>query len=122
RNQHRQSRHDRVDPGGPLDSTAQGDADHDSGDAAHDADQDRFGQELKQDLPPGRADRSAHADLLDPLEHRREHDVHDPDAADDERDRRDRAQYDVEDRLGALLLLQEQLRHRDLEVDYRVVT
>ncbi len=38
-----------------------------------------------------------------------------------ERDRRDRAEHDVEDRLGVLLLLQQQLRHGDLEIGDVVV-
>jgi hypothetical protein len=62
-----------------------------------------------------------HTDLARALEHRREHDVHDPDPAHDERDRRDRTEDDVEDRARALLLLQEQFRYGDLEVDHLVV-
>ena len=44
-----------------------------------------------QDVAPVRADRHADADLARPLRHAHEHDVHDPDAADDERDAGDRA-------------------------------
>ena len=44
-------------------------------------------QELGQDVPAARADRLADADLAGPLADRDEHDVHDPDAAHQERDR-----------------------------------
>jgi len=64
----------------------------------------------------------AHPDLPDPLQHRREHDVHDPDAAHHERNGGDGAQHDVEDRLGALLLAEQQLRHGDFEIHHRVVS
>ena len=40
--------------------------------------------------------------IRDPLRHAREHDVHDSDAADQERDRRDRRQHDVEGPLRRL--------------------
>ena len=96
-------------------------ADDDPGHAAGDADQHRLAQELRKDVLLRRAHRAAHADLPDALEDRREHDVHDPDPADDQRDRRDRAEHDVEDRLRALLLLEQQLGHGDLEVDDVVV-
>ena len=45
-----------------------------------------------------------------------QHDVHDPDAADQQRDRGDRAQHDGEDPLRLARLLQQQLRHDDLVV------
>ena len=53
-------------------------------------------------------DGHAHADLARPLGDAHQHDVHDPDAADDERDDRDRGE-ERRERLGALLL-----RVRDL--------
>ena len=100
---------------------AQNAADDDAGDAAGEADHHRFAEELREHVALRRADRAPHADLFDALEDRREHDVHDPDAADDERDRRDRAEHDVEDRFRALLLLEQQFRHADLEVGDVVV-
>ena len=93
----------------------------DAGDPAGEADHDRLAEELGTHVALGCADRAPHADLLDALEDRREHDVHDPNAADDERDRRDGAEHDVEDRLRPLLLLEQQLGHGDLEVGDVVV-
>ena len=58
------------------------------------------------------ADRAADADLARPLHHAGEHDVHDPDAADQQRDRGDRHHDHLEDALRAALL-GEQLRRRD---------
>ena len=49
-------------------------------------------EELGQDVPAAGADRLADADLAGPLGDRDEHDVHDPDAADDQRDRGDPAE------------------------------
>ncbi|MPL92315.1 hypothetical protein SDC9_38413 [bioreactor metagenome] len=62
-------------------------------DAEHAADQThehRLDQKLPDDVAAPRADRHAHADLAGALGHRDQHDVHHPDAADDERDHRDR--------------------------------
>ena len=42
--------------------------------------------------PAARADRHAQADFADALGHRHQHDVHDADAADDQRDAGDRAE------------------------------
>ena len=63
----------------------------DADQAAEDGQRDRLDQELRQDVAAARADRLADADLARPLADRHEHDVHDPDAADDERDRGDAA-------------------------------
>src|SRR5882762_7786603 len=92
-----------------------------SGHAPGDADEHGLAQKLQQDVPPRGADRAADADLPDALQDRREHDVHDADAADHQGNGRDGTEHDVEDRLGPLLLLQQQLGHRDLEVHDRVV-
>ena len=54
--------------------------------ATDDADDDRLDQELKQDVEAAGADGEPQADFARPLGHRHQHDVHDPDAADDERD------------------------------------
>ena len=65
--------------------TPSGDADR----PAEQAERDRFDQELKEDVPPRRAERLADADLARALGDRDEHDVHDADAADEQRHRRD---------------------------------
>ena len=62
-----------------------------------------------------RADRTADANLARALEHAGQHDVHDPDAADEERDRGERHHDEPEDSLGALLF-GEQLRRHDQRV------
>ncbi len=59
--------------------------------------------------------RAPQADLWRALHHARQHDVHDADAADQQRNRRERHHHDVEDALGALLL-GEQLRRNDQRV------
>ena len=64
-------------------------AQRDAGGAADEADQHRLDQELPHDVAAPRADRHAHADLARPLGHRHQHDVHHPDAADDQRDHGD---------------------------------
>ena len=58
-------------------------AEHDSEDAASFGDEDGFGEELPQDVAAARADRFANPDLLRPLGHAHEHDVHDADAGGD---------------------------------------
>src|ERR1700722_11606926 len=64
----------------------QGQADGDAGDAADERDQDCLGQKLKADFAAGGADRLADSDLADSRGYGRQHDVHDADAADQERD------------------------------------
>src|SRR5438132_14390411 len=59
------------------------DADADADEAADQGDDRRFDQELQHDVARRGADRFPDADLAGPLGHRDEHDVHDPDAADD---------------------------------------
>ena len=54
------------------------------------ADHDGLDEELERMSRRARADRLAQADLARPLGHRDQHDVHDPDAADEQRDGRDR--------------------------------
>ena len=51
---------------------------------------DALDEELSQHVGAARADRHADADLARPLGHRHEHDVHDADAADEQRDRGNR--------------------------------
>src|SRR5262249_40188006 len=53
---------------------------------AGDADHGGLDQELGEDVPPGGADGLADPDLAGALGHRDQHDVHDPDPADDEGD------------------------------------
>ena len=67
-------------------------------------DDHRFGQELRQDVASPRADRLADADLARPLCHRCQQDVHDPDPADEQRDRGEGAEQQLhhEDALGDL--------------------
>ena len=62
--------------------------------AADQAEHRRLDQELAPDDPWRRAERLAQADLPDALGDRDQHDVHDPDAADEERDAGDAAQQD----------------------------
>ena len=49
-------------------------------------------EKLPEDVASAGADGQADADLAGPLGHRDEHDVHDPDAADHQRDAGDRGQ------------------------------
>ena len=57
---------------------------------------DRLDQELLGDVAPLGAQGAADADLAGPLGDGRQHDVHDADAADQQRDRGDRAEDDAE--------------------------
>ena len=57
------------------------DADRAAGDAQHHG----LDEELQEDVAPRRAERLANADLARPLGDRHEHDVHDADAADEQR-------------------------------------
>ena len=63
-----------------------------------------------------RPDGAAHADLARPLEHRGQHDVHDADAADQQRDAGDAAHHDVEQALRLPALLEQRLGHHQLVV------
>ena len=64
--------------------------------AADAGEHDRLDQELLGDVAPLGAQGAADADLAGPLGHGRQHDVHDADAADQQRDGGDRAQDDAE--------------------------
>ena len=98
------------------DEAGQHDADHDAADASDQADGERLHHELREDVAGAGADGAADADLARPLEHRGQHDVHDPDAADEQRDAGDRAHDDVEDALRLPALLEQRLGHHDLVV------
>src|SRR5437867_4163641 len=102
---------DRDDHGAGGDDAAQParlrDELHDLGDRppeqdAHDAAEAREGhrldEELDHDVPPPCADGLADTDLARSLIHRHEHDVHDPDPADEQRDPADRAEQEREGR------------------------
>ena len=67
-------------------------AERDAGEAAEHAERDRLDQELPQHVAGARADRPADANLARPLGDRQQHDVHDADAADEQRHRRDGAE------------------------------
>ena len=80
--------------------------------AAEQAKRGRFDQELQQNRAPARAERFARPDLLRPLLHAHERDVHDPDRADEERETgdeksgdRDRVLDRIERALEGLLLV-----------------
>ncbi len=60
--------------------------------AARHGERDGLDEKLRLDVPALGADRHPHADLSRPLRHRDEHDVHDPDAAHEKGDARDRPQ------------------------------
>ena len=80
-------------------------ADGDADEAAEQRQGQGLDEELGEDVPAARADGLADADLAGPLADRDQHDVHDPDAADDERDRGDPAEQQGQraaDRRGGL--------------------
>ena len=58
------------------------DAQHDAGQAAGHAKRDCLDQKLPQDVTLARADSQAHADLPGSLGHADQHDIHNPNAAD----------------------------------------
>ena len=64
--------------------------------AAGDRGYDALEQELQQDRAAPRAERLADADLPRPLGHRHEHDVHDADAADRQRQHADEAEHQLQ--------------------------
>ena len=71
-------------------------------------------------MPALGAQRPADADLAGPLRDGGQHDVHDADAANDQRDRSNRPQHEREDPLRLLGLLQQIERDRDGEILLRV--
>ena len=76
--------------------------------AADAGEHDGLDQELLGDVAPLGAQGAADADLAGPLGDGRQHDVHDADAADQQRDRGDRAEDDAE-LPGRLLGLEQQV-------------
>ena len=72
------------------------DAERDPEEPAGEAEQRRLDEELPADEPRLGPEGLAQADLADPLRDRHQHDVHHPDAADQQRDDGDPAQHDGE--------------------------
>ena len=69
-----------------------------AGDAAERREEDRLDEELAEDVPAPGAEGLAQADLARPLGDRDQHDVHDPDPADQQADAADRREQDGERR------------------------
>ena len=84
-----------------------------SQDAADGGDHQGFGQELEQDVPLACAQRLLHADLASALRHRDQHDVHQADAADAERDGSDECQQNLQSQRDDAELRQLLLRVED---------
>ena len=70
-------------------------------------DQHSLDDELADDVPSSGADRAAHTDFTRALENSRQHDVHDPDPADEKRNGSDGHHNGVEKLLGAFLLCEQ---------------
>ena len=81
---------------GQGDDFGEADAGDDADDAAGKRHGGRFDEELQQDVVTAGAERLAHADFARPLGDGDEHDVHDDDAADDERNAGDGHDHDAE--------------------------
>src|SRR3954469_18817888 len=112
----RRGGHDGRPTGEDPDQLRKSDAKQNSGDAAGQRNDRRLDQELPDAVTLPRADGAADADLARPLQPAGQHDVHDPDAADQQRDRRDRHHHHLEDALRAALLGQQFRRRHDGEV------
>src|SRR5262245_790700 len=108
--------HDGGPAGQVRDELRQHDADDDAGQATADGDQRGFDKELANDVLPRGADRAAHAYFAGALHHAGEHDVHDADAAHEERNRGDGDHHEQEQPARLLLLREELGRHDDREV------
>src|SRR5688500_7971869 len=83
---------------------------------AEQAQNDCFDQELEEDVDARGTERLSHADLARSLRHRDEHDVHDPDPADEQGDGRDPQEKDAEHLRGLLERREEVRLVADLEV------
>ena len=112
----REARHDRVPVRERRDAPGDAEAQQHARDAARERDHDRLGEELAPDVPARGADGAAHADLARPLEHGGQHDVHDADAAHEQRDAGDAAHDHVEQPLRLPALLEQLLGHDQLVV------
>ena len=91
-----------------------------TGQRADQAHQHRLGDELRQDIALARPDRLAHADLARALGDADEHDVHDADATDQQRDRGNHEQEDLVRLLRVLRRLQLVLLVHHLPVRHAV--
>ena len=80
-----------------ADEFGRANARHHADDTAEQAESDGFDKELKQDVAGLRADGDADADLASALGDADKHDVHDADAADQERHARDGPQQQGDD-------------------------
>ena len=69
-----------------ADRQCQGEPEDDANHASQDRERDRLGEDLPDDVAAAGAKRLAQADFPRPLAHDHQHDVHDDDAADDERE------------------------------------
>ena len=98
------------------DDLRQREAEHNSDQAADDRDQHRFRQELTNDVGLACADGAADSDFAGTLEHGGQHDVHDADTADQQRDAGDTDHDDAEDELRPPLLLQQAGGNGDVEI------
>jgi hypothetical protein len=75
-----------------------------------------LGQNLPENVAPARAERLAQADFPRPFGHRHQHDVHDDDAADHQREADD-ADENREDALRNLIVeIEKRVRRRDAEI------
>lgn len=92
------------------------DAEEDSDDPAADGEDDGLDEELDDDVFSLRSEGAADADLAGALGDGGEHDIHDTDAADEERNGSDGAEDDVEHALGGLGLAEELERDNEFEV------
>ena len=75
-----------------------------------------LGQHLRHDVRPARAERLAQADLARPLGHHHQHDVHDHDAADDERQRDDADEHGEDAVGGRVVDVEDGVGREDAEV------
>src|SRR5260370_967940 len=76
-------RHNGGPSGEPRDELRHGETEDDAQKPASERDQYRFDDELPDDVPAPGADSAAHTDFTRAFENRRQHDVHDPDPADE---------------------------------------
>src|SRR6185295_9967316 len=75
--------------------------------SSKEGDHHRLGEKLAHDVALPGADGAADSDLTGALEHGRQHDVHNPDTADQQRDAGDTDHDERENLVGGLLLLQQ---------------
>ena len=87
--------------GGHAAMAARREPEEDADEAAEGRQRDRLGEHLRHDVAALRAERLAQADLTRPFADDHQHDVHDDDAADDQR-QGDDADEHGEDAVGGL--------------------